>query len=78
MANKEIKFKEIEESDLILTEVVERYIGGDGRNYVKTQKKIAKGEVNLGSLKTPNNKIAQIQYRTNNPNPFKNLFDGLK
>jgi len=70
-----IKFKEIENSKLIIKEVVDEQIDEFGRKIIKFKEFEATGEVNLGSMLKPNKKIIEIKYKV--PAEEDNIFGRL-
>jgi len=78
----ERKWKEDKESELLIRVIRERFIGEDGKQYIKVEWIKAEEPINLGSIAKPNKDIIEIQYRFPKNiellDFFKNLFGGIK
>lgn len=57
------KFRKVEESELWICVIKKRFVGEDGRNYMKVEWIKVDGEINLGSLVSPNKEVVKIKYR---------------
>jgi len=76
IVNKPRKFTEIEGSKIKVQEIVEEFIGDDGRTYSKLDWRTTDSPTSLGSIAEPNKKILQIKIEVPDPNknPFKLFF----
>ena len=76
--SKKSKFKEIDESSLVITYSDGVVITPDGRRRLKVKNQLATGEVNLGSCKRPNKKIIRFKYKVggHSMSPIERFFRG--
>jgi len=75
--NKNRKFKEVENSKLLVRKIVGEGTDNQGRRVIKTQWFEAMEELNLGSHSNPkNNDIVAYKYEIPDPKK-KNIFEGL-
>lgn len=56
------KAREIDKSTLLISHIIGEGIDSFGRRFIQTRWVEEKGEINLGSLIKPNNKIYLIKY----------------
>lgn len=71
------KYLEIEESKLLARKIIGKYIGEDGRTYMKFQWFLCNKEINIGSLAKPNEEIVLLKYESPQENPFGDLLGGI-
>jgi len=64
------------ETELIITRKVNEFVDQNGVHKVQVRREIARGPLDLGSIKEPKNKdVVSIEYR--NKNPMGQMFGGF-
>lgn len=78
---REVKWKEIKDSKLLIKIPTTEFVGGDGQLYKKVEWADAAGEISLGSIKNPKNKhllgFKWVVPERRKERPFESLFGSM-